>query len=237
MPRYVPSREASKILGLHANTLRKYANEGRIRTYRTASGQRRFDVDSYLGTAVETKPAVVCYCRVSSPAQKPDLERQVQSMRDRFPEADIVQDVGSALDDQRQGLQSVLGRILRGEKLTLVVTQKDRLVRVGFELIDWIVRDCGSELVVLSEHQREPERELAEDLLAILHGFAGGQDERADHTGEAHPNATHTIAREAAERVDRHLQVRLQRDDLAPESSDRPAELHGDQEDPDPPLS
>ncbi len=76
MPRYVPSREASKLLGLHANTLRKYANEGRISTYRTASGQRRFDVDSYLGATVEPKPTptVVCYCRVSSHTQKPDLE-------------------------------------------------------------------------------------------------------------------------------------------------------------------
>ena len=101
MPRYVPSREASKILGLHANTLRKDADEGRISTYRTASGQRRFDVDSYLGAAVEPKPTVICYCRVSSHAQKPDLERQVQSMRERFPEADIVQDIDSALDDQR----------------------------------------------------------------------------------------------------------------------------------------
>ncbi|MBK5930894.1 IS607 family transposase [Halochromatium salexigens] len=237
MPRYVPSREASKILGLHANTLRKYADEGRISTYRTASGQRRFDVDSYLGATVETTPTVVCYCRASSPAQKPDLERQVQSMRERFPEADIVQDIGSALNDQRQGLQSVLGRVLRGEKLTVVVAHKDRLARVGCDLIEWIIRDCGSELVVLSDHQREPERELAEDLLAILHGFAGGQDRRTDHTGEAHPNATHALAREAAERLDRHLSVRLQRDDLAAESSDRPPELHGDQEVPDPPSS
>ena len=96
-----PPEKHLKILGLHANTLRKYADDGRIATYRTASGQRRFDVDSYLGDVVEAKPSVICYCRVSSHAQKPDLERQVESMRERFPEADIVQDIGSALDDQR----------------------------------------------------------------------------------------------------------------------------------------
>ena len=237
MPRYVPSREASKILGLHANTLRKYADDGRIATYRTASGQRRFDVDSYLGDVVEVKPSVICYCRVSSHAQKPDLERQVESMRERFPEAEIIQDVGSALNYKRKGLKALLGRVLRGEKLTVVVAHKDRLVRFGFELIDWIVRDCGSELVVLSGDQREPERELAEDLLAIVHVFSCRLYGRRNYKSKKNQDATNAVAREAAELVGGRLSIRLQRDNLAVESSDRPSELHGHQEVPDPPSS
>ncbi len=235
MPRYVPSREAAKILGLHANTLRKYADEGRIATYRTASGQRRFDVDSYLGAAVEAKPVIIGYCRVSSPAQKPDLERQAQYLRECYPGVEIIQDVGSALNYQRKGLKSLLGRCLRGEKLTVVVAHKDRLVRFGFELIAWIIRECGSELVVLSGDKREPERELAEDLLAIVHVFACRRYGRRNYQSKKNQDAANAVASEAAELVVGRLSVRLQRDNLATESADRPSELHGHQEVPDPP--
>ena len=41
---YVTSREACKQLGLHPNTLRKLADNEKIKYYRTESGQRRYDV-------------------------------------------------------------------------------------------------------------------------------------------------------------------------------------------------
>jgi predicted site-specific integrase-resolvase len=155
-------------------------------------------------------------------------------MRERFPEAEIVQDIGSALNYQRKGLKAILGRCLRGEKFQIVVAHKDRLVRFGFELIEWVVRECGCELLVLSADKREPERELAEDLLAIVHVFSCRLYGRRNYKSKANQDAANAAAREAAELVDRRLQVRLQRDDLAVESSDRPSELHGDQEIPDP---
>ena len=45
---HVPSRKAAAILGLHPNTLRSYANKGKIPHYRNSAGQRLYDVDSYL---------------------------------------------------------------------------------------------------------------------------------------------------------------------------------------------
>ena len=63
--KYVTSKEASKLLGLHPNTLRNYADNGTIKSYRTKSGQRRYNVDAYLG--LRRAAATVCYCRVSSP--------------------------------------------------------------------------------------------------------------------------------------------------------------------------
>ena len=45
---YLPGRKAAEILGLHQNTLREYADSGKISCIRTESGQRRYDVDSYL---------------------------------------------------------------------------------------------------------------------------------------------------------------------------------------------
>ncbi len=44
--KYLPSRETSKILGLHPNTLRTYADNGTIEFYKTESGQRRYNVEA-----------------------------------------------------------------------------------------------------------------------------------------------------------------------------------------------
>ena len=71
--KYVPFREASRILGVHPQTLRAWAREGRISYIRTEGKQRRYDVDSYIGNAMPT--ITVCYCRVSSKKQSADLER------------------------------------------------------------------------------------------------------------------------------------------------------------------
>ena len=92
---HVPSRKAGALLGLHPNTLRSYANKGQIPYYRNSAGQRLYDVDAYLKGNQE--PETVCYCRVSSHKQKDDLQRQVDFMRELYPDATVVSDSGPAL--------------------------------------------------------------------------------------------------------------------------------------------
>ena len=167
--RYVPSREASRILGVHPQTLRVWAREGRIDYIRTEGNQRRYDVDSYIGNA---KPTItVCYCRVSSKKQTKDLERQIAFMRGRYPDAEIVSDVGSGLNFKRRGLLSILERVHTGDKLRVVVAYRDRLARFGTELIETLLERNGGELVVLNQRDLSPEEEITTDLIAILTVF------------------------------------------------------------------
>ena len=166
---YVTSRKASALLGLHPNTLRSYANQGKIPHYRNGAGQRLYDVDAYLRGRIPAE--TVCYCRVSSTKQRDDLQRQVDFMRERYPDARIVTDVGGGLDFRRKGLVSLLERLHRGDKLRIVVAHRDRLARFGFELIEWMAEQNGGEIVVLGNTDYSPEQELTEDILAILHTF------------------------------------------------------------------
>ena len=167
---HLPSRKAAAVLGLHPNTLRSYADKGKIPHYRNSAGQRLYDVDSYLQGNQE--PDTVCYCRVSSHKQKDDLQRQVQFMRQRFPDSEIVTDVGGGLNLQRKGLVSLLEQLHRGDKLQIVVAHRDRLARFGFELIQWMAEQNGGEILVLDNTDHSPQHELTEDILAILHTFS-----------------------------------------------------------------
>ena len=168
---YIPLRKAVKFLGLHPHTLRKYADEGKIKSIKNEAGQRLYDVESYQRGAARV--AFVCYCRVSSTKQRDDLARQVEFMRQQFPEAEIIKDIGSGLNFKRKGLQALLVRLMRGDKLKIVIACRDRLCRFGFELFEFMVEQNGGEIVVLDRTVHCPETELTADLLAILHVFSG----------------------------------------------------------------
>jgi excisionase family DNA binding protein len=170
MPNYVTSRQAAQLLGCHPETLRRWADAGKIPHIRTSSGQRRYNVDAYLKQQAEH--VVISYCRVSSPKQRDDLERQVQFMREKYPHAEIIKDIGSGLNFKRKGLRSILERAMRGDRIQLVVAHRDRLARFGCELIKQVIEHSGGELVVLDQSSYSPEQELTKDLLNILHVFS-----------------------------------------------------------------
>ena len=126
-----------EFLGLHPHTLRKYGDEGKIKSIKNEAGQRLYDVESYQRGA--TRATTVCYCRVSSAKQRDDLARQVEFMRQQYPEVEIVKDIGSGLNFKRKGLQALLVRLMRGDQLKIVIACKDRLCRFGFELFQFMV--------------------------------------------------------------------------------------------------
>ncbi|MEQ9549535.1 MAG: recombinase family protein [Coleofasciculus sp. G3-WIS-01] len=86
-----------------------------------------------------------------------------------YPQAEIVKDIGSGLNFNHEGLRSLLDRLLRGDKLTIVVACKDRLCRFGFELIQYLVEQNGGSIVVLDQTVHCPQSELTQDLLSIVH--------------------------------------------------------------------
>ena len=159
---YLPSRQAAKILGLHPHTLRRYADQGIIPSIKTESGQRRYDVQTYLGNS---KPqTTLCYCRVSSNKQTGDLQRQVAFMQEHYPGAEVITDVASGLNYRRKGLATILERLHSGDKLTLVVACRDRLARFGTELIEQMLEQNGAN----SWFSTRPPEELTQDLLPSL---------------------------------------------------------------------
>lgn len=168
---YVTLREAKKQLGLHPNTLRKYADDGIIETIRTPSGQRRFDVESFINQKQNSLQTIL-YCRVSSARQKDDLKNQKDYLLSKYPREEVIVDVGSGLNFKRKGLRSILERLLQGYSIKLVVAQRDRLCRFGFELIEYLIVKNGGEIVVLDQIEYSPEGELVSDILSIIHVFS-----------------------------------------------------------------
>src|SRR5438874_1692631 len=56
VPQWLSLDEAAKRLSVHPTTLRDWADRGRIRTFRTPGGHRRFSESDVVGLGAETKP-------------------------------------------------------------------------------------------------------------------------------------------------------------------------------------
>jgi len=166
MTKYVPPRIAASRLGVCSKTLERWLKEGKIEGIFTPSGQRRYDVDSVVSTR-STKPKdtrnTIVYARVSSRAQKLDLEQQVQFLKSHYPDAEVITDIGSGLNFKRKGLQTLLDRILTNTCRLVVVAHKDRLCCVGFDLISWLCARQQAEILVLNQENFSAEREMVED--------------------------------------------------------------------------
>lgn len=170
----LPGRKAALALGVSHSTLRMLADEGKLPAIRLPSGHRRYDVSNYvvdLEKPTNTGKRRICYCRVSRSHQREDLKRQVQYMQERFPEHEIVTDVGSGINFKRPGLQTILEYAMCGDVEEVVVAYRDRLARIATDLIEWILKSKGCRLMVLHQTVGSIEADLADDLLAIVNVF------------------------------------------------------------------
>lgn len=178
---YTP-KQLSQKLGVACETLRAWANKGVIKCTTTTGGHRRY---LYADPEEESGPQEISqssehdgkkryiYARVSAPKQRLDLERQINVLKEAFPEYEVVKDIASGINFKRPGLLKILEAVFRGEVSTVVVAHRDRLCRFGYDLLAYIFQYFNVQLRLLEDPEfKEPSRELADDLMAVVTVFA-----------------------------------------------------------------
>jgi predicted site-specific integrase-resolvase len=92
-------------------------------------------------------------------------------MSSRYPNAEIVKDIGSGINFRRKGLLSILQRVKDGDIRSVAIASRDRLCRFAFELLEWYFKQHDVQLLVLDSDDQSPEQELSDDLLSIVQVF------------------------------------------------------------------
>ena len=173
--KYVKPKEASRIIGVNIDTLRRMASRNEIKHIRTDTGRYLFDISSFTNRSNHEvcERKTICYARVSSRDRKSDLQNQISLLESKYPGTEIISDYGSGLNFHRKGLQQILDLAYKGELKEVVVTYKDRLCRFGFELIEYILKtQSNANIMVLCNNSTSKESELATDLLSIITVFS-----------------------------------------------------------------
>ena len=171
----------AKQVGVSVKTLQRWDREGRLKAKRTLSGRRYYD-EADLATALNLpqRPAIrrtVAYCRVSRPAQRPDLHNQRAALESYAASTSLVVDewimeIGGGLNFERKRFLRLVDAIIEGQVSRLLIAHEDRLARFGFALIKHLCETHHTELVVMNTETLSPEQELVQDLMSIVHSFS-----------------------------------------------------------------
>ena len=115
----------------------------------------------------------ICYVRVSSHSQKDDLKRQIEYMKQRYPNHIIIQDISSGIKLDRKGLNKIIDMAIQGQVNELVIAYKDRLARFGYQLIERLIAKYsnGKIIVINNNEMKEPQEELMEDVMQVMNVF------------------------------------------------------------------
>lgn len=185
---YINATDIRRQFSISKSTLRGWADTNVVRSVRFGgTGKRLYhvaDIRKHLGCS-DNKPQekeAFIYARVSSAHQKEDLRRQIEDLREAYPNHSIASDIASGINFKRKGLNTILDKAISGLVSEVVVMHKDRLCRFGAELIQFVFDKVGTRLVVhrkgIQEQTTSGTQELAEDLLAITTVFVAKHNGR-----------------------------------------------------------
>lgn len=180
MSQYYSINEFSKILGVSAQTLRNWDNSGKLHPHHTSSNGYRYYSHEQLNQVMNIKlnldRKVIGYCRVSSNKQRVDLERQIQNMKTYLTAQgrpfEIISDIGSGINYKKKGLKELLKLITQNKVDKVVVLYEDRLLRFGYELVEYLASLYNCEIEIIDNTEKSEQQELVEDLVQIITVFS-----------------------------------------------------------------
>lgn len=175
------AKDVLKILNITRPTLTKYVKENKIKVDSVINGQYVYNdesVYSLIGLKKEKQNRLnVIYARVSNPPKK-YLDEQLKRLINFCSEKGITidkeySDIKSGMNFKRDQFKDLIQEIVKGNIELIVIENKDRLCRFGFDLFNEFCKYFKTKIIVVNElSEKNFEQELTEDLISIIHYFS-----------------------------------------------------------------
>ena len=175
------AKQVLKLLNISQPTLGHYCKKGLIHYDLTPTGKRIYhdeDIYSILNNGQQRKNYI--YARVSTTSQKSDLANQIEFLNNFCMNSGIqvdcvFQDISSGISfENRKQFFELLDDVLQYKVGKVIITYKDRLSRVGFELFYHLFQKFGTEIVVASQigSEKLDSEEIFEEIVSLLHCYS-----------------------------------------------------------------
>ena len=173
MDNWLSSKEFRNKYRISSATLWRRVHVGTVKT------KELYGTTYYLDEDPSSEASMnVIYCRVSNTKQQADLKRQETILREYcvsngiIPDK-VISDIASGMNENRKGLQELIGLVKDGKVKTVYVSYKDRLTRFGFDYFAYMFNLFGTEIKVVNLTSEEDfQQELTQDFISILHHFS-----------------------------------------------------------------
>ena len=171
----------AKEIGLSVQHLRKLHNDNVLVPAVITEGGTRYYSDEQLleylnRDNLPKQLPIILYARVSTRNQKDDLGRQVENLKQyaiaKGYSFEVITDIGSGINYNKQGLKELIQKINNKEISKIIILYKDRLIRFGFELIEYLCKLNNIEIEIIDNTSISREEELTNDLIQIITVFA-----------------------------------------------------------------
>ena len=175
------SKDVLKLLQITRPTLTKYVKNGIIKTITKPNGQYDYNKESVytlFNNGIDRKTYI--YCRVSTQKQKTDLENQIRLLKQfcftkGWCVGKVFQDIASGISfEKRKDFFKLLDEIIQGNVERVVISYKDRLSILGFELFYHLFNKYNTEIIVMSEvgNEKLDSEEIFEEIINLLHCYS-----------------------------------------------------------------
>ena len=174
-------KEVKKLLNVTNRTINNYVRQGKINFIKINDKHYIYnDDDVYsLINKKHTDKYDVTYSRVSLSKQKNDLISQNERLYNyAISNGYIVhkqyEDVKSGMNfNDRKQLNLLLNQVIENKIGVIIIENKDRLCRFGFDLFENFCKQFNTKIIVTSNiDNKSYEQELTDDLIAIIHYFS-----------------------------------------------------------------
>lgn len=175
------SGDVIRIFGISRSTLTDYVRKGYIKVNILPTGRYDYDeVSVYQFMNKDIFRRNYIYARVSSSGQKKDLDNQIDLLKNYcFSNGikidGIFSDIASGISfEKRTKFFEMLDDVIAGKVDKVIITYKDRLSRVGFELFYHLFNKYGTQIIVMSEvgSSKLDTEEILEEIVSLLHCYS-----------------------------------------------------------------
>ena len=169
------------MLNVTVKTLQNWDKENKLVAFRSQASNRRYyteeQVNQFLRKKNRLDNKVVIYTRVSTHSQKPDMENQIEFLRQYanakgYIISEIITDIGSGLNYSRKKWNQLLQDVMDKKISKIIVSHKDRFIRFGYDWFESLCKKFGCEIEVVNNEKTSPEQEVVDDLISIIHCFS-----------------------------------------------------------------
>lgn len=173
-------KEFAELLNVSVKTLQRWDRDKVLIAKRTPTDRRFYTYDQYLdykGLKNNSDRKIIIYTRVSTNNQKDDLLNQVNFLQNFINSKgiivdQIIKDVGSGLNYKRKKWNELLDEVMENKIDTIIVSNKDRFIRFGFEWFERFLGKFNTKILVVNNELLSPQEELVQDIISILHVFS-----------------------------------------------------------------
>lgn len=170
------AKKVIKLLQISRPTLCSYVKKGVLKVKKLPNGYYEYDEDSVYKLMGVEKRDVVVYGRVSTNAQKSNLETQINELlkfsnSKGYSVVKIYKDIASGLSFDRKEFKKLLKDVINHKVKTVIISHKDRLSRISFDMWKELFNEFNCSLIVMNDDEND-DKGIFSDIVSLIHCFS-----------------------------------------------------------------